>query len=416
MKKYLDINVLQAARKRIGYIFDNFENIYLSFSGGKDSTVMLHLVMDECIRRMKRIGLLFVDLECQYKYTIHHISEMYELYKNYIIPYWCCLPLSLSNAVSQYEPKWMCWEPGKEWIRNFPKKGITDINYFDWFSVGMEFEEFVPAFGKWYGKEQNTACFIGIRSDESLHRYTTVATYMKDGTKRKKNTFREKNYTTHVADLVFNIYPIYDWKTKDIWTYNSRFKKPYNKLYDIMHKAGLSIHQQRICQPFGNDQRKGLWLYHIIEPETWGKLISRVNGANFGAKYVCETGNVMGNIKIKRPPGHTWKSFATLLLNSMPETTREHYENKILLFLKWWAEKDYKYRNDIPDEIDRKLEVEKKSPSWRRICKTLLRNDWWCKGLSFSITNNSVYDRYRKLMRKRKQQQEYLRLRRLHGV
>jgi predicted phosphoadenosine phosphosulfate sulfurtransferase len=170
-----------------------------------------------------------------------------------------------------------------------------------------------------------------------------------------------------------------------------------------MHQAGLSIHQQRICQPYGDDQKKGLWLYHVIEPETWGKLISRVNGANFGALYVCETGNIFGNIKISKPDGHTWKSFSELLLKSMPSKTSEHYENKILIFLRWWEHKDIQYLNGIPDEADRKLEMDRKIPSWRRICRCLLKNDYWCKSLSFSMHVNEAYRKYLKLMRKRKE-------------
>ena len=76
-KKYLGVNVLEAARQRIAWTFDNFPRIYVSFSGGKDSTVMLHLVMDEAIRRGRRVGVLFVDLEGQYKLTIDHIQELY---------------------------------------------------------------------------------------------------------------------------------------------------------------------------------------------------------------------------------------------------------------------------------------------------------------------------------------------------
>ena len=71
-KNYLNINVYDAAKERIKYTFDNFDNIYLSFSGGKDSTVMLHMVMDEAIKRKKEIGLLIVDLEGQYKLTIEN--------------------------------------------------------------------------------------------------------------------------------------------------------------------------------------------------------------------------------------------------------------------------------------------------------------------------------------------------------
>ena len=46
MKKYLDINVYEATQARLKYIFEHFENIYVSFSGGKDSGLLLNLVLD----------------------------------------------------------------------------------------------------------------------------------------------------------------------------------------------------------------------------------------------------------------------------------------------------------------------------------------------------------------------------------
>jgi len=148
-KRPLGIDVLTAARQRIEYIFDNFPRIYVSFSGGKDSTVMLHLVIDEVIKRGRKIGVLFMDLEGQYKITIEHVQAMFNLYADYIEPYWVCLPITLRNAVSQYQPKWTCWEPGKEniWIRQPPKIAITDQSYFPFYRYNMEFEEFVPEFG-----------------------------------------------------------------------------------------------------------------------------------------------------------------------------------------------------------------------------------------------------------------------------
>jgi predicted phosphoadenosine phosphosulfate sulfurtransferase len=388
-KKYLNINVLEAAKRRISFVFEHFPRIYVSFSGGKDSTVMLHLVMDEAIRRNKKVGVLFIDLEGQYKLTIDHIQEMYNLYANYIDPYWVALPISLRNAVSQYQPRWTCWGDDADWIRQPPQMAITDRNYFPFYRYGMEFEEFTPAFGKWYAKEQLCACFVGIRSDESLNRYRTIV--------KNKSKFMDKGYTTWCGEGLFNIYPIYDWRTKDIWIYNAKFKKPYNRLYDLMYKAGLSIHQARICQPYGDDQRKGLWLFHVIEPETWSKIVARVNGANQGSLYAQETGNILGNIKISKPKGHTWKSFAELLLASMPEKTRSHFENKILVFLKWYADRGYP--NGIPDDG----ELTKDKPNWKRICKALLRNDYWCKGLSFSQTKSQAYEKYMKIMKKRRQ-------------
>jgi predicted phosphoadenosine phosphosulfate sulfurtransferase len=169
-----------------------------------------------------------------------------------------------------------------------------------------------------------------------------------------------------------------------------------------MHKAGVSIHLQRICQPYGDDQRRGLWLFHIIEPETWGRVVARVNGANSGALFNGEHGNINGMIKIFKPEGSTWQSFAKLLLESMPTKTKIHFENKIAIFLKWWEERGYP--NGIPDEAPIDEESHKKTPSWRRICKALLRNDYWCKGLSFTQTKAEAYERYLKIMKKRRQQ------------
>jgi len=397
-KKNLGFNVYKGAIDRINWTFDNFEKVYVSFSAGKDSTTMLHMVADVAKEKNRKIGVLLVDLEGQYKLTMEHADLMYNKYKDIIEPYWVCLPIALRNAVSVYEPKWICWDKDQEsnWIRQKPEMAIGDGGYFGFFQDGMEFEEFVPLFGEWYSEGKSCACLVGIRADESLNRFRTIASTSKT---MKKN----KQWTTKVTENVFNIYPIYDWKTQDIWTYHSKFRdKEYNKLYDYMHKAGLTIHQARICQPYGDDQRRGLYLFHLIEPETWAKVVARVNGANSGALYVQDNGNINGYHKIKLPDGHTWKSFSELLLQSMPKKTKEHYENKILLFRKWWIERGY--APDIPDEVDLNLENKRDVPSYRRICKSLLRNDYWCKGLGFSQHKSAAYQKYLDLMKRRKKQ------------
>src|SRR5215217_2384792 len=122
-KKYLSTSVLDEARKRIAYTFNHFDKIALSFSGGKDSTVMFHLVADEAIKRNRKFTVMIVDLEAQYSATIEHVLNMVTMYKDIIEVHWVCLPISLSNAVSNFEPRWYPWEPGKEsvWVRQFPE-------------------------------------------------------------------------------------------------------------------------------------------------------------------------------------------------------------------------------------------------------------------------------------------------------
>lgn len=401
-KHRLDINVYEASVDRTKWTFDNFKRVYLSFSAGKDSTVMLHITANEARKRNVKFGLLIVDLEGQYKFTIDHIRETIKEYNDVIDLYWVCLPIHLRNAVSVYEPFWKCWdrEQKENWIRPLPENSISDEDYFPFFRNGMEFEEFVPEFGEWYSGGELTACLVGIRTDESLNRYRTISS-------KTKTTLQGKQYTTLVTRNVFNVYPIYDWTTEDVWIYHAKNKdKRYNQLYELMHKAGLSISQQRICQPYGDDQRRGLWLFHLIEPETWAKVVARVNGANSGALYVNESGSITGYNKITKPDNHTWESFALLFLNSIPEKTKEHYLNKIFTFNKWWSERGYP--EGIPDEAPYVLESKKLAPSWRRVCKTLLRNDYWCKGLSFTQHKTDAYKKYLELKKKQRKEANFL--------
>lgn len=392
----LDMDVLEAAKSRISWTFDNFNKIYCSFSAGKDSGVMVHLVCEEARARGRRIGLFFLDWECQFSLTIEFAKKIFKEYEDCIEPYWISVPIKTWNACSMYEPEWTAWDEDKKnlWIRQKEEISIKDGSFFPFWYPGIMFEEFVPTFGQWYAQGEKCAAFVGIRAQESLNRFRTLA--------RDKPMYDGKRYTTNVVENVWNVYPIYDWKTEDIWTYHGKTGKSHNALYDRMHQAGMTIHQMRICEPMGDESRKGLWLYQVVEPLTWSKLVLRINGANTGKMYSNERGNVMGNHTISLPEGHTWESFAKSLLMSCPPKTREHYKNKIAVYIKWWMK--HGYEGGIPDEAPIKIENTGKAPSWRRICKTLLKNDYWCKYMGFSPTKTSAYKRYEDLMKRRRRE------------
>lgn len=393
-KTYMEIDVLTAAKQRIEWTFDNFDKIYCSFSAGKDSGVMTHLVCEEARKRGRKIGLFFLDWECQFTHTIDFAESIFAEYADVIIPYWIALPIKTWNACSTHEPEWTAWEPSKRniWTREPSEISITDTSKIPFWYEGIMFEEFVPTFGQWFAEGEKCACFVGIRAQESLNRFRTLA--------REKPMYDNKPFTTNVVENVWNVYPIYDWDTSDIWKFHGKTGKSYNKLYDKMHQAGLTIHQMRICEPFGDESRKGLWLYQVIEPSIWARLVMRVNGANTGKMYSNTRGNVMGNHTITLPEGHTWESFAKSILESTPPKTKEHYKNKIAVYIKWWM--NHGYVDGIPDEAPIKIENAGKAPSWRRVCKTLLRNDYWCKYLGFSPTKTSAYSKYTDLMKRRR--------------
>lgn len=391
-KKYLDINVYEAARRRTRKIFEDFERVYFSFSGGKDSAVMLHIAIDVA-REMGRLPVhaVLIDLEGQYKTTMDFAARIFS--RPEVHGYWVCLPIHLRNAVSVYQSQWVCWDPAQKdkWIRPMPDHPtvISDPSYFPFFKHGMEFEQFVPAFGEWFTEGKLTACGVGIRSDESLNRFRTIIN-------KKKIRHGDLGWTTRVAENLYNFYPVYDWKTEDVWIATAKFGWDYNELYDLMHMQGRTIHEMRICQPYGDDQKKGLDLFHACEPETWFRVVNRVPGANMGAIYRGD--NLLGNYKVVLPEGHTWKSYTKFLLLSLPRYETEHYMKKLRVFFRWWSQHGYPSET-VPDEADPKLEAKRKIPSWRRVVKCLMKNDRLCKSLSFAQTKYQFKD-YVELHRK----------------
>jgi len=103
----------------------------------------------------------------------------------------------------------------------------------------------------------------------------------------------------------------------------------------------------------------------------------------------------LGRIKVVLPEGLTWQRYTSILLQSMPAITRKHYTEKINTFLKWWDTNGFTF-DLIPDQGNLKLENTGKMPSWRRICKCIIKNDWWCRSLGFCQTKNTYKTLYAK--------------------
>lgn len=391
-KKYLEKNVLDAAIERLEIVFQQFDNVYFSVSGGKDSSVMVQLANQVAGRLNKKFDVLFVDLEAQYRYTVEHIEELKQLPQIRDF-YHIALPIALRNAVSVLQPKWICWEEESKhlWVRDMPKDCINIKNCpFPWFKKGEEFEEFILQFATWYQEKYGgkVACGVGIRTDESLNRFRTIA--LQD----KKLTFENYHWTTklkinekHID--VYNFYPIYDWTADDIWGAVSRLDLKFNYIYELMYKNGLSIYEQRLCQPYGDDQKNGLDQFKALEYDTWGKVLNRVNGVNFGNIY-CKT-TALGNIKSCKPDFMTWQEYTVFLMESIEIYNRDlmmHYYRKIKKFMIWHQNKSGIALENIPEIAECKLEGQKKVISWRRIARAIEKNDFYLRRLSFAQTKN----------------------------
>lgn len=423
-KRYLPMNVYEAAQQRLDFVFREFDNIYVSFSGGKDSGLLLNL----CLHYMRehgitrKIGVFHQDFEAQYTETTNYVTRTLTDPENLelITPYWCCMPMSCKTATSQYEQYWVPWDPEKReiWVRDMPDyPGVINLDnhQFDFYRYGMLQEDLYAAFGPWYhrhecGGEGKTIGLVGIRAQESLNRWRTIRC-------EGKGTYQQIPWTTRMADNVFAGYPLYDWLAEDIWIANAKHGFDYNKIYDLYYYAGVSVNQMRVASPFNDWAIGSLWQYRVIEPGVWAKMIGRVNGANFCAIYGGTHAVAWKNIKL--PPGHTWKSFVEFLLQTLPEDTRRTYEQKFATSIQFWAERGgvlseqtiqelreigipieiagktaYRTDNvavrfsDYPDDAD--VTEFQKVPSYKRMAICILKNDHHCKYMGFSQTKHDL--------------------------
>jgi len=430
MKQYNENkNVYEASLERIDFIFKNFERIYVSFSGGKDSGVMLNMVVDYMKSNgiTEKVGVMILDNEANYTHSLTFMHSIIRNNLDLLDVYWCCLPITLPCTVSSYATEWQCWgERDKDrWIRPMPKdEYIVNVSNhkFDFFEEDMQYDEFWDSFGEWYSNGKRTACLIGIRTDESLNRFRAIMN-------ERKVTLKGKAWTKKNGKKVYNCYPIYDWKTEDVWIANEKFEWEYNELYDIFWKAGLSIHQMRVASPFMSESKSSLNLYRVIDGGVWATLCARVQGANFIATY----GKQINYNTFKLPNGHTWKSFTKFLLDTLPVEVSENFKMRFIQSIKYWWRVGRGLSEDViedlrknqisfilgdktrhgnkdktcvrmlpPDHLDMLRCNNSEVTSWKRFALTILKNDHTCKYMGLSPTQEQA-KRQRQIMEKYKQ-------------
>jgi predicted phosphoadenosine phosphosulfate sulfurtransferase len=427
MIKYLETNVYDESVSRIRYILDNFKRVYVSFSGGKDSGVMLNLMVQELRKNYpgRKIGLMTLDNEANYGLSLEFMHQMMKENLDVLEIYWCCLPITLPCTVSSYEIDWQCWGVNDKhrWIRPMPTDDyIVNINNhkFPFFYENMGYQEFWDEFGEWYSQGEDCACLIGIRTQESLNRWRAIVNENKQT--HGGNLWTKKN-TAHT----YNCYPIYDWRTEDIWTANARFEWNYNKLYDIFWKAGLTIAKMRVASPFMSESKSSLNLYRVIDPHVWATLCARVNGANFVATY----GKQLNYHTFKLPKGHTWKSFVKFLLDTLPNKSTVNFKERFIQSIKYWGrvgrglpekiinelrehgipfklngntalgrkDKQRVVIQSFPDHLDMLSCHNSDVASWKRFAITILKNDHTCKYLGLAPTKEQL-DRMKYIKKK----------------
>jgi predicted phosphoadenosine phosphosulfate sulfurtransferase len=351
-KSWLERNVYQAALERIELLYKRMDTVVVSFSGGKDSTVCLHLALEAAAALGKLpIHAYFWDEEAIHPETIQYVERVRQ--RGDVVLKWLCMPIKHRNACSRRSPYWYCWDPKHEdlWCRPMPDVAIRETK---WFKHGMTIPDASPLV---YGREYGTVADIrGIRADESLRRLMSVMKRM------------EENWLSSARDgHNYPASPIYDWTVPDVWSAPLRFGWDYNRTYDIFYKAGMPMQDQRVCPPFGEEPLETLHLYAQCWPELWHKMILRVPGAATAARY--GTTQLYGYGAEKLPDGVTdWREWSYRLLGLFPEPYRSIIGKSITNMIEMHKGKTSR---PIPDSNADPLS----GLSWRFIANVVKRGD-----------------------------------------
>ena len=418
IKQYISQNVYDATQSRLKFIFEEFDNIIVSFSGGKDSGLLLDITLDfqKKYYPNKKIAVFHQDFEAQYSKTTEYVEETFTRIEKDVYPYWVCLPTATRTALSSYEMYWYPWDDLKKdlWVRPMPEHDYVinlDNNPITTYTYKMHQEDLAKQFSRWYKQQhsdQKTVCLLGIRADESLNRYSSII--------NKKYNYKGESWISMQFKNVWTASPIYDWEISDVWHAIYKFNYNYNKLYDMYFKAGVLPENMRVASPFNDYAKDSLNLYRIIDPQIWTRLVGRVQGVNFGAIYGRT--KAMGYRNLTLPEGYTWKSYTIFLLNTLPETLRKSYIEKFKTSIEFWhkvggglelrtirelEEHGYNiklngvsnytllrhtrviFQGKIPDHTD-DIKSTKDIPSWKRMCFCILKNDHLCRFMGFGLT------------------------------
>lgn len=418
MRQYTGQNVYDALQERLRLIFEEFDNIFVSFSGGKDSGLLLNMTLDfqKKYYPNKKIGVFHQDFEAQYSVTTEYIERTFARIENDVEPYWVCLPMATRTAMSSYQMFWYPWDDTKEeaWCRPMPRHPYVinlQNNPMTTYRYRMHQEDLAKQFGRWYRTahgNRKTVCLLGIRADESLQRYNGII--------NKKYGYNGECWISKQFKDVWTASPLYDWSHSDVWHAYAQFGYDYNELYNLYYMAGLRPDQMRVASPFNDYAKDSLHLYRVLDPPMWARLVGRVKGANFGAIYGKT--KAMGYRNLTLPEGHTWESYTKFLLDTLPVRLRKNYVAKFKTSIEFWhktgggleehviqelIDRGYHIRRNgvsnytvmknsrvifldkIPDHTD-DIKSSKDIPSWKRMCYCILKNDHICRFMGFGLT------------------------------
>ena len=272
MKIYSDVNVFDKAIERINWLFDEFDTVATNISGGKDSTVVLELLIKVAKERNRLpVKVLFLDQEAEWQGTIDQVR--YSMQRKEVEPYWFQIPFVIQNGTSTLDWWLKCWdqEAKEKWIHSYEDISFKENKYGS--------ERFYELMDIIYEKEwgENIAVLGGVRTNESPVRKVGVCW---------QETYKGETWgaVRNKKKQIYSFYPIYDWTFHDVWKAINDNNWKYNSVYDAQYRYGLPFKDMRISNLTHETAIKNIYYAQEIEPKTFEKLTQRIGGIDMASK------------------------------------------------------------------------------------------------------------------------------------
>jgi len=321
MKFYLNTNVVEEAYKRVEYLFKEMDNVVVSMSGGKDSTVIFKIALDVA-REHNRLPLdvVWLDQEFEWKATVDYMREI--MYMEEVRPHWLQFSFLLSNSATTTESEFInVWDEKRKgnWIHDKDPISIKENNLgTNRFYKILDTYDVVAFKGK-------TAIITGLRGEENPKRLLGLT---------QSRTYKHITWGKKLDEEHFTFSPIYDWSFKDVWKFIYDKNLKYNRVYDYFYNYNYPLKNMRVsslCHEISIKQAK---LIHEIEPETWERAIKFIPGLN--SFDHIDFDELIPN---KLPKMFkTWEEYREyLLVNIVDKRHHNYYRKKFKIFDKYFA-------------------------------------------------------------------------------